>query len=75
MSYNKGTEEGKLRSVFRSLNTQEFAPFVAFLESRQDEICDTLAKGTELPTLYRAQGRLDAIKELLTKIKSNRNFS
>lgn len=75
MSYNVETEERKLRSVFRLLNSQEFRPFVAFLESRFDEVSDTLAKGTEVQTLYRAQGRLDVIKDLLDRIKSNRNFS
>lgn len=75
MSYNSGVEERRLRAVFRKLNAEEFAPLVAFLESRRDEICDTLAKGTEIPTLYRAQGRLEIVKDLLNQIERNRNFS
>jgi hypothetical protein len=75
MSYNSGSEERRLRTVFRKLNAEEFEPFVAFLESRRDEISDTLAKGTEMQTLYRAQGRLEVVKDLLNLIERNRNFS
>ncbi len=75
MSYNSESKERRLRTVLRKLNAEEFEPFVAFLESRRDEISDTLAKGTEIPTLYRAQGRLEIVTDLLNQIKRNRNFS
>lgn len=75
MSYNSGTEERKLRYAFHKLNTSEFEPLVAFLESRLEDSRETLAKGTELQTLFRAQGRVEVLRDLLKQIAGNRNFS
>lgn len=75
MSYNMAGEDRRTRIVFRKLNGEEFSPLVGFLEQQLRRADDTLAKATEVATLYRAQGRHEVLAQLLETIANHRNYS
>lgn len=60
--------ESQVINVLRTLNRSEMQPFICFLKDRIKEAHDTLETASEPAILYRAQGRVTELKEILETI-------
>jgi hypothetical protein len=57
------------------MRSGEFQPFVKLLEDRIRDRTDTLRNTSDPVVVYRMQGQIMALSDLLTTIGGNPNFS
>jgi hypothetical protein len=57
------------------MRSGEFRPFVKLLEDRIRDRTDTLRNTSDPVVVYRMQGQIMALSDLLTTIGGNPNFS
>ena len=67
-----GFTKERTASVLRDLNRSEFLPFIRFLEDRLAHARETLENATETATLYRAQGHVKELEDILETIAASR---
>jgi hypothetical protein len=68
-------EKEQLSITLQRMRSGEFQPFVKLLEDRIRDRTDTLRNTSDPVVVYRMQGQIMALSDLLTTIGGNPNFS
>ena len=68
-------EKEQLSITLQRMRGGEFQPFVKLLEDRIRDRTDTLRNTSDPVVVYRMQGQIMALSDLLTTIGGNPNFS
>ena len=68
-------EKEQLSIALQRMRGGEFQPFVKLLEDRIRDRTDTLRNTSDPVVVYRMQGQIMALSDLLTTIGGNPNFS
>ena len=63
-----GFSEERVKQTVAQLARPEFLPFIRFLEDRLAQSRETLENATEPATLYRVQGHVKEIEDILETI-------
>jgi len=64
-------DKNALAAVFARLRSDEFLPFRRLLEERIRDKTDTLRNASDTVTVYRMQGQIMALSELLVTVGIN----
>ncbi|MGN1208658.1 MAG: hypothetical protein ACI4SV_00025 [Duodenibacillus sp.] len=73
--YNKTeylAEQSRLASCLNRLRSPEFAPFTRFLKSVIADRSETLVNAEDDRVIYRMQGQIKAVKDILETIEADR---
>lgn len=73
--YNKteySAEKQELAVCLNRLRSPEFSAFARFLKTRLEERSETLSNATDMLLVYRMQGQIRAIKDILETIEADR---
>lgn len=70
MMYNQAesSEQRQLVRCLRLLSTDEFAPLIRHIESELQQQYDTLSVATDATVVYRTQGHIRGLKDLLEAV-------
>jgi hypothetical protein len=68
-------DKAALSSVLARLRGDDFRPFIELLKDRIRDRTDTLRNTSDTVVIYRMQGQIHALKDLLVTIGGDPNFS